>query len=309
MPANKVHHSPTSFREWDGPRVRWEDQDSACRAAAFVQDGAPVYLHHFVDGPASVVACRTAIDLLNDGAMIPDADRRAVWAHLSTHLRDAGLPEADIPAFREVVEGGVERRSFDFELRVEKADDGAEMLRGHAAVFNSASEEMGGYGFKFREMVAPGTFKDSIAKDDIRALFNHDPNYVLGRKSARTLSLKEDDRGLAVDIKPPATQWARDLMESIRRGDISQMSFGFRTIEDSWDYTKEGAEATRTLKKVQLQDVSPVTFPAYRATDVGCYRSLDLAGLKLPRYGALEEARTASGLSLLQARLDLAARE
>ena len=150
------------------------------------------------------------------------------------------------------------------ELRV--SDETNSEIVGHAAVFDSWSETLGGL-FPFKEIVRKGAFKDSIIKDDIRALFNHDPNYVLGRNKANTLELEEDEIGLRVRIIPPNTTWAKDLVESIRRGDISQMSIGFIVEEDTWG-TKDGLDI-REIKKVQLFDVSPVTFPAYQETDVG----------------------------------------
>ena len=150
------------------------------------------------------------------------------------------------------------------ELRVN--EENTTDIIGHAAVFDSWSETLGGL-FPFKEIVRKGAFKESITKDDIRALFNHDPNYVLGRNKAGTLSLAEDDIGLRVVITPPNTTWAKDLVESIRRGDISQMSIGFIVLDDAWG-TNDGVD-TREIKKVQLFDVSPVTFPAYAETDVG----------------------------------------
>lgn len=162
---------------------------------------------------------------------------------------------------RVVALGKDERRSFPMdELRV--SDDGKKIV-GHAAVFNSLSVPM----FGFREQIKPGAFKKTIEKEDVRALQNHDPNFVLGRNKAGTLKLKEDSRGLHTEIDPPDTQFARDLMTSIKRGDVSQMSFGFRTVTDKW-YTKD-SETRRDLIEVKLFDVSPVTFPAYTATDVG----------------------------------------
>lgn len=164
------------------------------------------------------------------------------------------------PAALRALGGDVERRIFGaHELRV--ADDGKK-IRGHAAVFNAKAEIWG-----FQERVAPGAFAKSIKESDVRALFNHDPNYVLGRNKAGTLELSEDGAGLVDVITPPDTGWARDLMESIRRGDITQQSFGFRTIKDSWNI--EYGMPTRTLQEVQLYDVSPVTFPAYEDTDCG----------------------------------------
>lgn len=138
------------------------------------------------------------------------------------------------------------------------------MIVGHAAVFNRMSEDLG----FFREKIEPGAFKQTLAdKDDVRALFNHDPNNVLGRSTAGTLRLKEDDEGLRVEIDPPDTQLARDLMVSIDRGDVSQMSFGFETRKDEWDHSDK-QNPVRTLVDVKLYDVSPVTFPAYPDTDV-----------------------------------------
>lgn len=151
------------------------------------------------------------------------------------------------------------------EIRINESDGGT-CIEGHAAVFDSWSETLGGI-FPFKEKVRKGAFTESICRDDIRALFNHDPNYVLGRNRAGTLELVEDDVGLRVRITPPDTSWARDITTSIRRGDISQMSIGFVVEDDEWS-SKDGID-TRELKKVRLFDVSPVTFPAYTATDVG----------------------------------------
>lgn len=156
----------------------------------------------------------------------------------------------------------LERRSFEIGEIDLRADGGQPRLRGHAAVFNSLSEPM----FGFREQIAPGAFAESIGTDDIRALWNHDTGHVLGRKSAGTLILTEDERGLAVEITPPSTSWAKDLMVSIGRGDVTQMSFGFQVLTDSWSLV-DGGEV-RTLEKVKLFEVSPVTFPAYSATDI-----------------------------------------
>lgn len=142
------------------------------------------------------------------------------------------------------------------------------MIAGYAAVFNSPVD-IGGF---FREQVAPGAFKASIGNDDIRALWNHDSNYVLGRKSNGSLTLREDDKGLLFEVRPPETSWARDLMTSIERGDVSQMSFGFRVKKQEWDETEE--TALRTLLEVELLEVSPVTFAAYPDTSAGV-RSLE----------------------------------
>jgi len=158
---------------------------------------------------------------------------------------------------------GIEVRTMasKIEWRVDEGDTGA-TIKGHAAVFDMLSEEMMG----FREKVAPGAFASSLERgDDVRALFNHDPNFVLGRTKSGTLRLSEDDIGLAIEIDAPLTQTIRDLvLEPIRRGDVDQMSFGFIVIEDAWNRE----DNIRTIMDVELFDVSPVTYPAYPDTDV-----------------------------------------
>ena len=153
-----------------------------------------------------------------------------------------------------------EVRSIPFgEVRMNE-DDGR--IEGYASVFNSLSEDLGG----FVEIVRPGAFAKTINDGDTRALWNHNDSYVLGRKSAGTLSLMEDARGLKVSIDPPDTQWASDLKTSIKRGDVSGMSFGFRTVRDNWRGDKAGL--LRELLEIELFEVSPVTFPAYPETEL-----------------------------------------
>ena len=177
---------------------------------------------------------------------------------------------------KQQTENLLERRTITLkELRVvdSLSDESTEpAIDGYASVFDSWSEELGG-NQPFRERVVKGAFEETIQNDDIRALFNHDPNYVLGRNKAGTLTLEEDDKGLHVRIKPPDTQWAKDLIVSIKRGDITQMSFGFTVILDRWNY--EDNTDVRELLKVKLYDVSPVTFPAYTQTECGIRSAFD----------------------------------
>ena len=163
-----------------------------------------------------------------------------------------------------------ERRFLNIaELRVSRADDKPSKISGYAARFNVLSENLGG----FREKIAPGAFTKSLAEGaDVRALVNHDPNLVIGRNTAGTLKITENKTGLKVQIQPPDTQAGRDIVTSIERGDIDGMSFGFRTISDSWERVDD--EDIRTLKEVKLRDVSTVTYPAYPDTSVAV-RSLD----------------------------------
>jgi hypothetical protein len=156
---------------------------------------------------------------------------------------------------------GMERRFVPAELRIFEDDDGVRHIRGYGAVYNELSEDLGG----FRERIDPGAFTKTLQEADVRSLWNHDPNYVLGRSESQTLTVREDDRGLFYDVVPPDTQWARDLMISIERGDVDAASFGFRTIRDDWTQDEEG-DVIRSLREVELYDLGPVTFPAYPQT-------------------------------------------
>ena len=194
--------------------------------------------------------------------------------------------------------GGKEYRAFPItELRVSDGDK--PKITGHAAVFDKLSLNLGG----FREKIAPGAFGKSIEKDDIRALWNHNPDYVLGRNKSGTLILSEDNKGLAIEIEPPDTQWARDLMETIRRKDVDQMSFAFATIKDNWEHT-EGKDSIRTLLEVDLFDVSPVAFPAYPQTDVKVRSVFSEAGLNFDELTSVL-VRASKGIPLTESDHDL----
>lgn len=189
----------------------------------------------------------------------------------------------------------IERRTFAVDgLAVETREGKPALITGHAAVFNSLSENLGG----FRERIAPGAFTQAIAEDDIRALFNHDPNFILGRNRSGTLRLREDERGLAIEIDAPDTQTIRDLvLAPIKRGDVTGMSFAFgvRLDGQKWQKDDQGVPL-RTLTAVRLMDVSPVVYPAYPATEV--------ALRSLAAFTASERPRTP--FALLRAREQLA---
>lgn len=168
----------------------------------------------------------------------------------------------------------LERRFFTVEgLKIERRDGkSGGTLTGHAAVFNQRSENLGGW----FEIIMPGAFAEAIEKDDVRSLWNHDPNFVLGRNRSKTLRLSEDQTGLAIENDLPDTQTIRDLVVApIERGDVSQMSFGFQVRPGGADWADDDdGMLVRTLKRVRLLDVSPVTFAAYPQTDVAV-RSLE----------------------------------
>jgi len=158
----------------------------------------------------------------------------------------------------------LEARSYPFEItEVRKADDEPTKIVGYAAVFNKLSDDLGG----FKEKINPGFFSDVLG-NDVRALFNHDDNMVLGRTKNDTLKLEEDSKGLKVEIIPPDTSYARDLINLVGRGDVDQMSFQWITAKDEWDTTNLNKVVRTLIKAKSLWDVSPVTFPAYPQTKV-----------------------------------------
>lgn len=159
----------------------------------------------------------------------------------------------------------------NIDIRFENnTEDGPLKLRGYAIVYNALSEPL--YGDLFRERIKSGAFTKSLAQDDQVCLWGHDTRYVLGRKSAGTLILREDEKGLYFEVELPNTTWARDLKESVNRGDIKQMSFGFKVKEDEWiddeDIIKEYGMPIREVEEIVLREISLVTFPAYPQTNV-----------------------------------------
>lgn len=186
-----------------------------------------------------------------------------------------------------------ETRVFNIELR-EDGDGKPPVIEGYAANYNQPSEDMG-----FIEYIETGAFSKAVGRDDVRALFNHDSNYVLGRNRSGTLELIDDPVGLRVAITPPDTQWAADLMHSMKRGDINQMSFAFGVMDEEWG--TENKYPKRTIKDVKLYDVSVVTFPAYPSTTAALRSKLDelnntQAGdiISQPTEGSTKQARIAN---------------
>jgi HK97 family phage prohead protease len=120
----------------------------------------------------------------------------------------------------------------------------------------------------FQEKLAPGAFRHVLGSD-VRALWNHDPAFVLGRTTNGTLRLAEDDKGLRFEIDPPDTMLAASFMGNIERGDVSQMSFGFAVEKDGQSWDRSVKPNLRTITAVsELRDISPVTYPAYPTTEV-----------------------------------------
>ena len=165
----------------------------------------------------------------------------------------------------------LERRMYSAQFRAVKDDGKPTKLEGYAAVFDQPSEDLGG----FREIIKPGAFARTLKEGaDVRALFNHDPNFPLARTKdggkTGTLRLSEDKQGLKCSIDMPDTQAARDLMALVEAGVVDQMSFGFYVREQNWNMVTDGKESEemREILDVELFDVSAVTYPAYPQTSL-----------------------------------------
>lgn len=148
--------------------------------------------------------------------------------------------------------------------KFETREEGNELkIEGYFAVFNSIYQIFD----DLSESVAPGAFDDTLG-DDIRALINHDSSLVLGRNTAHTLDLRQDEHGLWGSITiNPNDQDAMNLYARVQRGDVDQCSFGFDILSEDYDVREDGS-VHWTIKKVRLYEVSVCTFPAYEETNV-----------------------------------------
>lgn len=157
-------------------------------------------------------------------------------------------------------------------VTVEKRDDGTLTISGYAAVFHRNDD----IGTQFElmdnyyERIQTGAFDRALAEgQDVRALFNHDPNHVLGRTKSGTLKLSTDSTGLRYDVDLPNTQTARDLAESVNRGDVSGSSFAFSVASDGQNIERSEGATYRNITDADLFDVSVVTYPAYQSATSG----------------------------------------
>ncbi|MFA7174931.1 MAG: HK97 family phage prohead protease [Kiritimatiellia bacterium] len=152
-------------------------------------------------------------------------------------------------------------------------------IAGYAIKYESDSVVMRDwYGDEFVEQIAKDAFAESVRANRIKALWSHDASQVLGSTTNSTLRLTSDNTGLRFELDLPDTTVGRDAWESVKRGDVDGMSFGFRSKKDKWSREERGKDKRplyrRTVLDGELFEVSPVAFPAYPETDVSC-RSLD----------------------------------
>lgn len=169
-------------------------------------------------------------------------------------------------------------------VKLEQRADGKPLITGYAAVFydGTGPTEYEMYSDMI-ERIAPGAFDDAIKTDDVRGLFNHDPNELLGRNISGTMKLIADQKGLRYEIDPGETTVAKDVLEHLRRGDVTGSSFGFQAVETRWTDIKkpDGKDVSiRELLKVRLYDVGPVTFPAYTGSLAGVRAATHAGGVE-----------------------------
>jgi len=183
------------------------------------------------------------------------SDRAQNWAQ-----RKIDALNAEAESRREMKK--IERRTYTVkDVQARSAEDGTMRLAGYAAVFNESSVPL-----PFKESIAPGAFRKTLTETpDVRLLINHE-GLPLARSKNGTLKLNEDDRGLYFEAELADTTEARDIYKLVERGDVDQMSFGFRVIRQKWSEDR----SRRVLTEVSLADgdVSVVTYPAYPTTTV-----------------------------------------
>ena len=285
--------------EWDGLTERQQEMatdtaELALEFGQFNQGSGPDGAHYFRDNPFAKegVKCGNCVFFnearnqcvvvegeINSEAVcklwvIPESEIMAEpanrWLKIANTIKTKIEPprQAVIPEERG---SKLETRahSLDAELRAEMQGDKLK-LTGYAAIFNSRSEDLGG----FTETIAPGAFRKSLqARNDIKLLWNHDTSSPLASTRAGTLRLIEDAKGLRVEADLAPTTLGKDISILVQRGDVSAFSFGFNVIKDSW--SNSGTE--RTLEAVRLFEASLVSFPAYTATaGTATVRALDV---------------------------------
>lgn len=195
------------------------------------------------------------------------------------------------------------------DLRAAKSN-GAMVITGRPAVYNSLSQQLPPTGFK--EVLLPGCFDESLTDPEIYCAWNHDDSQILGRVSAGTLEVDSDRTGLTMRCTLPNSPLGQNVYESIRRGDVSKMSFGMYVLQDSWDIASDNSGQTferRSISKAELFECSPVTSPAYTASSVSA-RALFPDGQPTSRVERVEVSVEVDerSLALAKARLELAKR-
>jgi HK97 family phage prohead protease len=152
-------------------------------------------------------------------------------------------------------------RAADIEVREAPAEQAGSVIRGYAALYNTPVT----IGGEFIEQIAPGAFTRTISNGDVLALLSHDWGRVLGRQSAGSLRLKDTPLGLAFELDADATTPSgQEALGTVRSRAVKGCSFGFRVLWDDW--TDDGAIPMRTIREIELHEISLLANPAYEST-------------------------------------------
>lgn len=201
----------------------------------------------------------------------------------------------------------LERREFVADrLEVRRQTDKPPVISGYVVVFDAASRILHDWsGQPFIERFAAGAFDAWLRTDpELVALWNHNADLPLARRSRGTLQIAKDEHGLRFEMTPPESSWGADAIVAIQRGDVLGMSFLFEAVRDAWNPPSADGVAQRTVLESVLYEISPVTFPAYPATQV------TVRAVRVPNFGSDSRAadeieRRKQHLAVRRRRLDL----
>lgn len=190
-------------------------------------------------------------------------------------------------------------------LETRASDDGDTLkITGYGAVFNKWYPIFG-----FKERVAPGAFTKTLRENpDVRGMFNHSPDFLLGRTKSGTMDVHEDRKGLAYEIRADAqVSHAKSVARMIQRGDVDGSSMAFFVHGQEWEENKDGSPKTRTITEIELIETGPVTMPASPSTTAKIQRALEVTGID---YDAIQGlvVKNRAGFRMSSAEDDLIAR-
>ena len=156
------------------------------------------------------------------------------------------------------------KSDFKTDFKITREDESLDemVIEGYFALYENETELCK----DAYEIISKGAF-DNTLNNDIRALWNHNTQYVLGRNKSGSLEVKADDKGLFGIIKLPKTQYAKDLYELLKRGDVDQCSFGFNILAEDLEELASGGYRWR-INEIDFHEICVVTFPAYENTTV-----------------------------------------
>ena len=266
-----------------------EDKNYRKKVGTMITDGIEMNLYDTKE-EAINEAKEMGWDGQGDGFHLHQLDSKEVYMAFESHEEIM-----DVMNNRTIKNNNMEKRIFNIETRVDTNEEGKDLVVGHASVYDSRSNNLGG----FYEFIDRGAFTEElIANSDVRALINHDPNLILARNTSGTLKLTADERGLKYEFEMPETSYGKDLAISMKRGDITQSSFAFTVAEDDWSTDADGNNI-RTIKKIdRLYDVSPVTYPAYNMAESDLV--VAKRGLKEYQESLVEETKEQKKNSLVR---------